>query len=85
MIKTHLESPPEGLPGSASPDLNRGGGVDSPPAKRAWRKPSIREMRIGGATSSGVTDGFVFENSEYRSNSPCDPGVYNCVHAYTIS
>jgi len=64
MAKAHFESPPEGLAHPVEPKSESGGGaIDSPPAKRVWRKPSIRVLSVG-ATASGLGAGLN-ENSDY--------------------
>jgi len=51
-----------------------GGGVGNPPAKRVWRKPSIRVMPVG-ATASGYFGHKTLENSEYV-DLDCDDYFY---------
>ncbi len=81
MTNTDLEPLREGLARPVEPESELGGGgVDSPPAKRAWQSPSIRVLGAGGATNSGSTN-RQYENALYFNN-PCKyyaPGQGQCM------
>jgi len=68
------KDPAAGASAPASAPILGGGGVDSPFAKRVWRKPSIRVMPVG-ATASGYFGHKTLENSEYV-DLDCDDYFY---------
>jgi len=69
------------VPASAQ---NRGGGaIDSPLAKRVWRKPSIRVMPVG-ATAAGRRGNRTTEDSVYFL-ADCDNPFYVNVPGCTTS
>jgi len=62
----------------ALPEKIGGGAIDSPPAKRVWRRPSIRVMPVG-ATKGGLKTGLLYVENINYADCTYDGGQRSCI------